>query len=534
MCGATETCEPEDCSAPGFTLDIRPARSLTLLLVIDDSGSMAEEQASLAAALPRLLRSLLLGYDEATLLSFPALDEIRLGVVTTDMGTGERGACGSRFGADGVLETGGDRSDPECMALYPTWLSFAGEEERFSDQPRVDAACLIGALGTSGCGFEQPLEAALKALTPSTSGITFAAGTVGHGDGQNAGFVLPDGVLAVVTLTDEDDCSTTDPALFDDPSTTYGPNLNLRCQEHADVLHPVERYVDGLVGLETKGLVYASIAGLPTDLVPDPSAPLAPQIDALLEDERMLERVDPEDATRLLPSCDTEGRGLAFPPRRIAELTARLGERGAKVVLGSICQPSYDATMGVLLGAIVESLGPRCLERSYERDAEGRVACELFEVLHPMSGVSCGDLPGRTLDRISDAGRSICLVQQLGSVGGAIPTGAGWYYDDFSALARDGCPESARRIAFAPGAEPAPGSQVGLDCTEASPPVWGSFCGRRPERCAEAVVPRYLPGGLTCDPETRTCLPPCESDADCLGGYRCREGTCRDLSCLER
>jgi hypothetical protein len=112
----------------------------------------------------------------------------------------------------------------------------------------MDIAC-VAAMGTGGCGFTQPLEAALKAVTPTTSSITFAMGTVGHGDGVNAGFVRPDSLLVVLVLTDEDDCSALDPDLFNPSSARYTGALNLRCFMYPEAVHPMSRYEDGLFAL---------------------------------------------------------------------------------------------------------------------------------------------------------------------------------------------------------------------------------------------------------------------------------------------
>ena len=66
---------------------------------------------------------------------------------------------------------------------------------------------LPASLTATGCGYEQPLEAALKALWPATdTSVEFLYGE-GHGAGTNAGFLRDDSLLIVVVITDEDDCS---------------------------------------------------------------------------------------------------------------------------------------------------------------------------------------------------------------------------------------------------------------------------------------------------------------------------------------
>ena len=501
-----------------------------LLFVIDDSGSMSEEQASLVAELPRLLNALLSGGDPATGIAFLPVRSLRVGVITTDMGTGPIGACGRMFGDDGVLLTEGNTADPSCMALYPSWLDFAADTGQDPSDFAHDVSCVASAVGTGGCGFEQQLDATLKALTPSTSGLTFAESTVGHGDGQNAGFLRESSGLAIITLTDEDDCSSTDTELFVEGSPHFDPNLNLRCFQYPEVLHPLSRYVDGLLALRNGPLVYAPITGIPVDLQPDPTRPQAPQIDALLEDERMIERVDPMDGTQLVASCDTPGRGKAFPPRRIARLTAMLEEQGAEVALGSICQESLAGPIDALLRAIAQADPSPCIQLPLQRNTEGLVACELTEFLAVDSEVTCEAIPGRVDAGVGPEGRRRCSVQQLPAWGEA-PAGSGWYYDVFSRRAR-ACADGPQRVGFTPGAELRPGSDLFLDCSQSEPPAAGSYCASRPERCAEAAATPAFPGGLVCSETRGRCVPVCESDADCGHGYRCSDdGICFDPAC---
>lgn len=68
-------------------------------------------------------------------------------------------------------------------------------------------------VGSTGCGFEQPLGAMRAALEANP---------------ENAGFVRPDATLAVILLTDEDDCSARDAVLFG-PDTPDNPQQSFRC-----------------------------------------------------------------------------------------------------------------------------------------------------------------------------------------------------------------------------------------------------------------------------------------------------------------
>jgi hypothetical protein len=193
---------------------------------------------------------------------------------------------------------------------------------------------------------------------PGYEAPTFFRGTTGHGG--SAGFIRADSVLAIVLLSDEDDCSARDPEIFNPSSPTYGStDLNLRCFAHADTaLHPVSRYVEGLLQLRRSPgrLVFAPIVGLPQELEPGlgeaPDWEVLTSPDPSVRDLRLQERVDPSMPTRLLSSCTGVG-GSAFPPSRILQTARQLDERGARVVLGSVCDDRYDGVMQGVADAIL-------------------------------------------------------------------------------------------------------------------------------------------------------------------------------------
>ncbi|HJL17045.1 MAG TPA: hypothetical protein RMH99_15375 [Sandaracinaceae bacterium LLY-WYZ-13_1] len=346
---------------------------LDLLVVMDDSSSLGEEHASFQAQIPRLLTALRTGDfdgDPETVGpdDFRPFDSVHYGVVTTDMGTGgfTIPTCDrSDFGQDGLLRTT-SRGEPSegCMPSYPRFLDF---REPFDlERAAVDATCLAE-VGIGGCGFEQPLEAALKALSPSmaTRGTApdyepprFFRNTLGHGDRANEGFVRESSLLAVVIFSDEEDCSAADPELFNPSSRDYGStDLGLRCWAHGDVgLHRISRYADGLRQLRRNParLVYYPIVGIPPDLAPGGLAPDYERLvgDTDVRDHRLIEQPDPAVPSRLTPSCDLPGRGLAFPPVRMLRLAEALDARGARASVGSICRadltPAFDRLLRLL------------------------------------------------------------------------------------------------------------------------------------------------------------------------------------------
>lgn len=350
-CDLAAVCEAGACCAPAENL-------VDLLFVVDGSNSMLEEQVSLADQLPRLVRILTSGdADLDGTPDFPPVTDLRAGVVTVDMGSGAVAVptCdGGPTGDDGILSTRGNTDIAGCAGTYPRFLDFAGDAVDFSR----DLSC-VARVGTGGCGFEQQLEAGLKALTPSTSDLTFVSGS-GHGDGANEGFLRDEAILGVILLTDEDDCSTTDTELFDPSSVRYGGVLNLRCFQFQEALHPVSRYVDGLQALkrDRRRVVFSAIVGVPPDLVPEPGDV---DFDRVLDDPRMAEVLDPSMPTRLAPSCNVPGRGLAFPPRRIVQVARDLRASGSGAVLSSICQDDFTRAFDAIIPRLADaSTGPVC------------------------------------------------------------------------------------------------------------------------------------------------------------------------------
>lgn len=339
-----------------------------LLFVIDSSATMAAAQASLVAQLPRLVSELLdpPDSDGDGAPDWPAIPDLQVGVITTDMGSAGHplptcggGAFGYELGDDGLLLDRGDPAMPGCDATYPSVFRFTGGDR---DELVTELGCMVS-VGTGGCGFEQPLEAALKALSPSTAAPytradyvppTFFRGTVGHGGGANRGLVRESSMLAVVIVTDEDDCSVRDPELTDPSSSSRysSTDLNLRCFSFPDAVHPVQRYVDGLLALRAHRpdlFALAVIAGIPVDAAVD--RPTAADFEAILAHAAMIERVDPSLPTRLVPSCNEPGRGVAFPPRRLVQVAAGVGE--GRSTVQSICQEDLSPAVAALASLFV-------------------------------------------------------------------------------------------------------------------------------------------------------------------------------------
>ena len=187
-------------------------RKLDLLFVIDNSLSMAGEQQSLANNFPLMAQRL----SEIT----GGQPSLHLAVVSTDLGVGSHPAdtdC-SVSGDEGVFNS--SAPDGESCATpdgaFIADLNDGVSRKRNYTGDLGDAFSCIARLGSAGCGFEQSLEAMRRALNGSND--------------ENAGFLRNDAVLAVVILSDEDDCSASDTTMFDPRPrmNTGGTSLSAR------------------------------------------------------------------------------------------------------------------------------------------------------------------------------------------------------------------------------------------------------------------------------------------------------------------
>jgi hypothetical protein len=149
---------------------------MDIVFVVDNSGSMGEEQANLAVNFPKFVSVL-----DQTKASNGAPIDYRVAVTTTGKSyklIGPFGIGDSEKGDDGAFRNncGGSKR----------WLERSEASASFACRAQV---------GTGGPSEEMPLECMRLALTDRMT------------DGTNAGFVRNDALLAVVFLTDEDDCS---------------------------------------------------------------------------------------------------------------------------------------------------------------------------------------------------------------------------------------------------------------------------------------------------------------------------------------
>lgn len=156
-------------------------KKVDLLFVIDDSGSMADEQLDLAASVP--------GFIAAMQNELAETEGYNIGVITTDLYIFDV-SCAPLSVGNLVTRTGGEFSSNQQCGPYSSGLRFMTENDNLDDKFNCAAR-----VGVSGDGDERPMEALLTALRPPLT----------DPGGCNEGFVRDDALLVVVIITDEED-----------------------------------------------------------------------------------------------------------------------------------------------------------------------------------------------------------------------------------------------------------------------------------------------------------------------------------------
>ncbi len=286
-----------------------------ILFVIDDSGSMDEEQANLRDNLEAFINALA---------AAPIANEFQIGVTSTSV----EEYSGAQAYADGparwkpypdgaliaIRQTALGVGNPGDVIWSAPPAGFGGPRILSASSPTlVDDFKANVRVGTYGSGKEQPFRAARLALSDRIA------------DGSNAGFLRPGARLAVVFVGDEDDCTDT-AAPFASSDT--------QCHDAAfkdASLDAVDGFADFLRGSldgELRDVVVASIVGL---------------------DEATGE---PSCLTCANTTCATAIDGAV----RFNQLAERFG--AVRTRTGSICDPSFRRILEDIAGLLVSQSLP--------------------------------------------------------------------------------------------------------------------------------------------------------------------------------
>jgi len=203
-------------------VDARLKKDVDILFLIDNSPSMSPKQKALAKNIPKFIQII----DQTGA-------NYHVGIASSDIGSnsqpgvpwgGSIGACDTYEGDDGVLQnlpctarnTGTAEARNACTELCPNDKFVPTDGRRYIskvdgitnvpqdvklnpmtgkmvDEGPQNAFKCMALIGDGGCGIEGQLEGAKRALDSHRQ--------------ENAGFLRSNSVLAVIFITDEDDCS---------------------------------------------------------------------------------------------------------------------------------------------------------------------------------------------------------------------------------------------------------------------------------------------------------------------------------------
>src|SRR5580765_5796653 len=226
LCGCPHRPLPAGKQAPRRpTVFVATNRNVDLLFLIDDSSSMRLSQDNLRRNFPVLMQQLE---------NLPGgLPNIHVAVVSSDMGAGDGSisGCDSKGGKDGIFQNT-PRGNCVATGLAPgaRYISNVAGVSNYTGN-LADVFTCIAALGETGCGFEHQFAAITRAL-----GVDGRAAPA-----ENQGFLRADALLAIVMITNEDDCAA-EPGvpLYDitvdrDLASQLAPPASFRCNEFRDL-----------------------------------------------------------------------------------------------------------------------------------------------------------------------------------------------------------------------------------------------------------------------------------------------------------
>jgi hypothetical protein len=321
-----------------------------ILFIIDNSGSMAGEQRQLAESFRVLTEGLALKFG----------DEYRIAIITTGMESQGCPRCDPTYTSSCTNETGengrfqdricrnvGTDTVPEYVCESPPQGLNCRVVDDDNTQCFYDAVEQKGTLfvGVRGCGFERgfaPMRSALGALK----------------DDYNDGFLREDATLAVVVISDEDDCGEVGDVYEytnDGGNVCYfasrgeGPegetSHNQDPQRRPYVLTPVEDYysflVDDVKGGRKGKVKFVGVVGMK-----DKSDPSTTTIEYEMGDRGRWEVAD----ACTTPNCTGEFC-FAEPGTRYIEMAQMLGI-GRNGLLDTICQDDFSETLEAIVDFI--------------------------------------------------------------------------------------------------------------------------------------------------------------------------------------
>jgi hypothetical protein len=389
-------------------------RDIDILFLVDNSSSMSKSQTNLLNNFPVFMD---------VLKNLPGgLPNVHIAVVSSDMGAGTgTGGCAGN-GQAGIFQSDAHKDkdgNPTCQTTLMDGAKFIsninGVANYTADISQVFSC--IAQLGEDGCGFEQSLLSVAHALGADN----FDPNGKPQPPAENQGFLREGAYLAIILITNEDDCSAPSGAGSDlfprandgsSLSTPLGPPTGYRCNSFGHlcgsspaappIMSPRGAADPGdlstVVDLQNctsdedgKLIPVSAFASAIKALKPNPAEQiLVAAISGLYPDTS---QGHPYAVTwRTAPSGDAAGPwpemvhsckssaddSFADPGVRIGEWAKAFGRNH---VLQSICDASFRPAMQLIADELGRLIGPKCVSGVINKDANGEYACAVSDAI---------------------------------------------------------------------------------------------------------------------------------------------------------
>jgi len=338
--------------------DAHVKRNIDVLFMVDDSPSMRPMQAKLAANFPVFVN---------VLTSLPGgLPSLHLALVSSSLGAGPQApVTNCPVGGDG----GQFQTAPRvagCTTGLPAsehFLSSVDGVANFTGDIAAAFSC-IAQLGDQGCEFEHQFASVLRALEPGPDLPLI-----------NKGFLRPEAYLAIILLTNEDDCSAPpDSNLFDTASQMVsdplGPLASFRCNEFGHLCNGNKppRTPESLTGCtsaedgrllrisdvidRTKALKNGAVEKILVSAIAGPPTPYN-----VVLTPGLLPNGTNENQPSIEHSCMHTDGTFGDPAVRI-----KMWVDAFKGTFVSICDSTLERALVQIADGITAALGPQCFE----------------------------------------------------------------------------------------------------------------------------------------------------------------------------
>ena len=346
--------------------EVNPIRDVDLVFMVDNSGSMKEEQDKLRKNFPALIE---------TLRKIPGgLPNLHIGIISSDVGAGNITISGN----PACNTPGGDRGRFRVKAgcgLDPAVANFLVTENNDTVKNYMgkleDVFACLAELGDRGCGFEHQFQSIRVALGATP---------------ENAGFLRENAFLAVVLITDEDDCSGEPSSDLYADQSFEGQQGSLRCNITGHLcdgapppanefqttlekcvanpggrLIPIPQFTRFLLDLKPnfpQRVIVSAITGLPDKETGTPYQ------------FRKSTRGGTGELLDIEPVCTGGPMETAAPSLRVSEFVKSFGANGT---LDSICKDDFSPALKRIGELIAARLDPGCINEKLI-DADSKTA----------------------------------------------------------------------------------------------------------------------------------------------------------------